>query len=263
MQNELKNGKIVSVGYRIDRYDPRDYRYSATPRALPVSIDNRTEVVRIMNQNPEGACPGHAVCAAAEFLYWKKLGTKIDLSQRWAYRKARENDPWPGENYHGSTLRAAVKSWANFGICEEKFWPYKAYQMPEKDPGFDLISWEGQPLEGADENALQYPLQTYRRCYTSSPFELKHAIHEHGMVIVGGTVHSGWDMWGEATIKYDDSVYELGGHAFILVGYDEVEKFYWAVNSWGDQWGVKGFGKYSYGDAHENLRDAWTVTVPV
>ena len=117
------------------------------------------------------------------------------------------------------------------------------------------------PKDGAVENALSYPLQTYRRCDT--PFEIKHAIHEHGIVAVGGPVHSGWDIWGEYTIHYDDGVYELGGHAFVLVGYNEAEKVYYVANSWGKEWGMNGFAKYSYDDAHENIRDAWAVTVPL
>ena len=76
-------------------------------------------------------------------------------------------------------------------------------------------------------------------------------------------VHSGWDIWGSDNIRYDDSIYELGGHAFVLVGYDEREKVFYAVNSWGKEWGENGFAKYSYDDAAENIRDAWVVTVPL
>lgn len=260
MIKKLKNGKTVNLGCRFDRYDPRDYMYMATPRELPIYIDNRAQVVRIMNQNPEGACTGHAVCAAAEFHYWRRLGEKVDLSQRWAYRKARENDPWPGENYHGSTTRSAVKAWADFGICEEELWPYDAYQIPEDSPDFDLISWEGEPGEGAIENALKYPVQSYRRCYT--PYEIKHAIHEHGLIIVGAVVHSGWNIWGEEKIRYSDSVREWGGHAFVLVGYNEQTKMYYIANSWGEEWGKNGFAEYSYDDAHDNIHDAWVVNAP-
>ena len=64
---KLKNGKVVNLGCRFDLYDPRDYMYMTTPQELPISIDNCSEVARIMNQNTEGACTGNAVCAAAEF----------------------------------------------------------------------------------------------------------------------------------------------------------------------------------------------------
>jgi len=260
MKRTLRSKRVISLGYRIDRYDSRDYRYSAAPRALPAVVDNRAQVARIMNQNPEGACPGHAVCTVAEFQYWRRSGKKVDLSQRWAYRKARENDPWPGENYHGSTLRAAIAAWATYGMCKEEYWPYEAYQIAEESPEFDLVAWEGEPREGAAANALQHPVQTYRRCDT--PFAIKHAIHEHGIVAVGGPVHSGWDIWGEGTIPYDDGVYELGGHAFALVGYNEEARVYYVANSWGEEWGKNGFAEYSYNDANENIRDAWVATVP-
>jgi hypothetical protein len=260
MQKKLENERIVNFGCRFDRYDSRDYLYLVTPKELPTYVDNRPEVARIMNQNPEGSCTGHAVCAAAEFHYWRRLGERVDLSQRWAYRKARENDPWPGENYHGSTTRAAVKAWAYFGICEETFWPYDPYQIRDDSPDFDLVGWEGDPQPGALENALKYPLQSYRRCIT--PYEIKHAIHEYGLVIVGALVHSGWNIWGEEKISYSESVQEWGGHAFILIGYNEESKIYHMSNSWGEEWGKNGFAEYSYDDANDNIRDAWVVTVP-
>jgi hypothetical protein len=260
MQQKLRSGKNVNFGCWFDPYDQRDYLFSLAPRELPVQIDNRSEVVRIMNQNPEGACTGFALCATAEFHYWRRSGKKIDLSQRWAYRKARENDRWPGENYHGSSTRAAIKGWAAFGICEENYWEFVPYQVLQESSEFDLVKWEGEPEKGAEENALQYPLQSYRRCRTM--YDIKHAIHEYGLVIVGAGVHSGWDIWGEDTIHYSDNVYYLGGHAFILIGYKEIERIFYIANSWGPEWGIDGFGKYSYDDARENIRDAWTVSVP-
>ena len=121
MIQNLKSGKSINLGCRFDRFDQRDYIFmqAAQPKSLPARIDNSGKVTRIMNQNPEGACTGHAICATAEYLYWQKTGTKVDLSQRWAYRKARDIDEWPGENYHGSSVRAAMKAWSKFGMCEE------------------------------------------------------------------------------------------------------------------------------------------------
>ena len=71
MIKKVENGKVINFGCRFDRYDSRDYMYMAAPMEIPFSIDNTGQIARIMNQNPEGACPGHAVCAAAEFHYWK------------------------------------------------------------------------------------------------------------------------------------------------------------------------------------------------
>jgi hypothetical protein len=261
MRIELEKGRAVSFGYRVDRRDARDYLYAPLPAELPVRVDNRELVVRIMNQNPEGACPGHAVCLAAEFHYWARLGQKVDLSQRWAYRRAREEDPWIGENYHGSTLRAAVKAWAKYGICDEGYGPWDPYPISEDSPDFNLVEWEGEPNAGSAQNALQYPLQTYRRCHTE--FDTKHAIHEHGIAIVGATVHSGWNIWGTDVIHYDDTIHDWGGHAFALVGFDESEKIYHVANSWGEEWGENGFAKYSYDDAKTNIHDAWVVSVPL
>jgi hypothetical protein len=46
-----------------------------------------------------------------------------------------------------------------------------------------------------------------------------------------------------------------GGHAFVLIGYDETG--FWILNSWGDQWGRSGFANLSYADWEGNGMDAW------
>jgi len=259
MKVTLKNGQVVRFGYRVDNNDARDFRYAAPPQPLPEEVDNRSKVVRIMNQGSEGSCTGHAVCACAEFLYGHKF-RGIDLSQRWCYRRARENDPWPGENYHGSTCRAAIEGWFKYGICEEGFWPYKSYHISEDEPNFDLLQWEGSPVTGADSNAMKYPLQSYIRC--NSLYDIKHALHYNGVVVVGASIHSGWNLNGSETIQYAHNVYEWSGHAFILVGYNEQSQVFYVANSWGTNWGKDGFAKYTYKDASDNIRDAWVITIP-
>lgn len=260
MKKVLKNGRVISFGCRFDRIDPRDYRFTAAPVPLPNIVDNRQHVVRIMDQGSEGACTGHAVCCAAEFLYKRFQNMPKDLSQRWAYRKARENDEWPGENYHGSSTRAAIKAWNKHGICEEQYWPYEAYPVDDEDPNFNLVAWEKNPLAGAAENARKFPLQTYSRCH--SPYEIRHAIYKHGIVIVGAVVHSGWYVWGAGRIPYSSGIYEIGRHAFVLVGYDEQKQVYYVANSWGSGWGEGGFAEYSFVDANQNIADAWVTSIP-
>ena len=122
------------------------------------------------------------------------------------------------------------------------------------------MEWEGEPEQGADENALNYPVLSYFRC--RNHFDIKRAIHEYDVVAVGAMVHSGWDIWDDENIKYDESIYELGGHAFIIVGYSEIEREYIIANSWGSEWGKNGIAHYSYKDAYENIHDAWVATVP-
>jgi C1A family cysteine protease len=236
-----------ATGYRIDPYDARDQIYLAPPRILPVKIDNREECTEIRDQGQEGSCVGHALCAVAEFLYWRKLGNPPNFSERWAYEKAKLNDEWPGENYEGTSPRGAIKAWAKLGLCEEKFWPYAANK-------------QGKPKTGAGANAQKYPILKYERCLGLE--NIKHAIHHHGCVLMGMTVHGGWMAVENGMIPLPQGYEVLGGHAITFVGYDDQRQIFWLKNSWGADWGEDGFAGVSYQDCLVNIQDAWSVNIP-
>jgi len=52
----------------------------------------------------------------------------------------------------------------------------------------------------------------------------------------------------------------LGGHAVVMVGYDDQKKQVKFVNSWGKNWGDKGFGYLPYEYLEKYMSDAWTFT---
>ena len=50
----------------------------------------------------------------------------------------------------------------------------------------------------------------------------------------------------------------LGGHAIVIVGYDDEQKRVKFVNSWGAGWGDHGFGYLPYDYVTKYMSDAWT-----
>lgn len=61
--------------------------------------------------------------------------------------------------------------------------------------------------------------------------------------------------------KIEPSGQPQGGHAFAIVGYDEVG--FWVLNSWGSAWGENGVAHWSYRDWAENIMDAWVLQLGV
>jgi C1A family cysteine protease len=55
----------------------------------------------------------------------------------------------------------------------------------------------------------------------------------------------------------------IGGHAVMAVGYDDAKQWFIIRNSWGDQWGMKGYFTLPYAYlTDENLAsDFWTIRV--
>lgn len=238
--------KSLGTGLRFDPYDARDKTFLAPPRILPKHIDNREECTPVRNQGKEGSCTGQALVAIAEMLYWRKLGSPPDLSERWAYEKAKLYDEWEGTDYEGSSIRGAVKAWAKLGIPPEEYWPYNP-----NNPG--------KPKEDADKKAKEYPIAKYERCQGID--NIKHAIHYRGCVIAGISVHDGW-YDGKEIIPYKPENTPQGGHAIAFVGYNDDREIFWIKNSWGKEWGKEGFAGVTYKDALVNLMDVWMVSIP-
>ena len=82
------------------------------------------------------------------------------------------------------------------------------------------------------------------------------AIAEVGILYATATVHSGWEkVDAEGTIPLETT--PLGGHAFAIVAYDT--QGFWIQNSWGPDWGLRGFAHISYDDWLSNGTDVWVA----
>ncbi|MEJ6581274.1 MAG: C1 family peptidase [Akkermansiaceae bacterium] len=247
------NGRVLSA--RPDLIDFRDKMYVPTlvdvPSLKPLE-DYQSLNLPILDQGREGACTGFALAAMANFLTAKRInGPLVDtLSERMLYEMARRNDEWPGEDYSGSSARGAMKGWNKYGVCRRRIWPYKIGET-----GGDLTH---ERLE----DARRCPLGAYFRVNHKDLVAMHSAIAETGMLYATSLVHKGWQNVKPAgVIQYSEN--SIGGHAFVIVGYDE--KGFWIQNSWGDDWGRDGFAHLSYYDWLENGSDVWVgrLGVPI
>jgi C1A family cysteine protease len=55
----------------------------------------------------------------------------------------------------------------------------------------------------------------------------------------------------------------IGGHAVLCIGYDNTKQALIVRNSWGDQWGDKGYFymPYSFATNTDLTTDFWTITM--
>ena len=60
-----------------------------------------------------------------------------------------------------------------------------------------------------------------------------------------------------------DGENNLGGHAILIVGYDDDKKCFKFRNSWGESWGDKGYGyiPYNYLTNPNLAGDFWKITL--
>lgn len=231
-------------GCRFDPYDNRDYKFKiATTIQLPNMVNNLEFITPIKDQGHCGSCVAFAVTKAVEMLYWQKTLKRNNLSERWAYEKAKTLDEWPGENYEGTSVRAGLKAAYKLGIPPERFWKYN----PNR---------KGKPKPKAAKAAENFKIKKYERIKGILPTKI--AIFQRGFVVASAMVHEGWYK-AKRHIPYKPKYGFLGGHAFLIVGYNK--HGFIVVNSWGKKWGKKGHSILKYNDAHLHLIDAWTADI--
>lgn len=235
--------------------DLRDRLYNPTLRPLGSSLNNApfddpVWKAHIKNQGKTEACTGFALASMVEILVrqeWDRNGKQAPapkaISPFMLYYYARRYDDIPGEDpLGGSTARGAMKAWFSQGACHDKFWTRK--HLNDKP---DRTNWI--------VDAFRTPLGAYYRVDHHSVPDLQAAINETGVVYATAQIHNGWYQPTDGEISLSPSAQMVGGHAFLLLGYDV--KGFWILNSWGKTWGKFGFANLPYADWEANGMDAW------
>ncbi len=239
-----------------DPLDFRDRMYEPTLVEVPPGrlLPNYQKYrVPILDQGQEGACTGFGLATVVNYLLSSfrdaSFRDRVPVSPRMLYDMARRYDEWPGENYEGSSARGAMKGWHKHGVCSEALWPYKVSSSKEDD------------LTAArSADARRRLLGAYFRVNHLDLVAMHSAICEVGALYATAQVHSGWDkVDSDGIIPQRDKI--EGGHAFAIVGYDA--DGFWIQNSWGKEWGRRGFGRISYDDWLTNASDVWVARLGV
>lgn len=183
----------------------------------------------VKNQGGIGSCVGHS----GRVVY----GDTLDFdgkepSAMWIYKKGKIHDPFPGEDYSGTTIKGACRGLIQEGCCEEKFWPY--------------LDDENAPmLEGAAENAAQHKIDGYYVIPKQNHDLIKKTLLQETLWT---SIKVNYEFYYTPksgivnTEKYLASS-SAGGHAIAMTGWKIIDgELYWEFqNSWGKSFGNDGF----------------------
>jgi hypothetical protein len=248
-----------------DPFDERDLEYRPRLEPLPPRLDQRTGVSRRFVMRQVGSsCTGHALAAVINTVLSRPTGKggrsraaeAPHVSPYMLYHLARRYDEFAGEDDAGSSLRGALKGWFHHGVIPEERWP-----SLDMDPVPDVEDEELLEL------ARQWPLGAFYRINSFRLDDMQSAIADLNAICASAVIHDGWveprimRRNGETlhVIARRVDANQLGGHAFALVGYNEVG--FLVHNSWGTDWGKRGFATLPYEDWLDSAYDAW-VTRP-
>lgn len=260
---------IYTLDARPDTVDFRDLMYIPTLKEVPKAIKlsefkRKYPAVKILDQGKEGTCTGYALANIANFLLSSRSDTPDNncVSPEMLYEFAKRYDEWPGEKYSGSSIRGAIKAWHKHGVCSNDVWMETKKNRSDR-PKFEAFIKDSQTR----------PLGAYFRVNHKDLVAMHNAMAEVGILYASANVHENWkkpvkrksnlsDTEFEYVVEFDaDNYHILGGHAFSIVAYDQ--DGFWVQNSWGEDWGDKGFAKISYDDWLLNGTDVWVARLGV
>jgi len=243
---------LSRYGWKRDIPDHRDCLYSVgMPEAivLPTKIDLRSDCSSVENQGELGACTAHAIAGHLEFLE-TNWGTKgyLTVSRLFIYYNERLLEHTV--NYDsGASLRDGIKTLVKTGYCWEAMWPYIINKFTTK------------PSRQCYENALQHKIVSYRSLRARR--ELMTCLAEGYPFVFGISVYESFESNVVAKTgvvpmpKSDEKL--LGGHAVLCVGYDQLNQTFLVRNSWGANWGMKGYFTLPFEYVDALADDFWTI----
>ena len=240
-------------GWIPDKPDKRDLQYSTIIVAvppLPPETDVRANCSPVENQGMLGSCTANALVGNLEFLEKKNNHTLVNFSRLFLYYNERVLEHKEATD-SGAQIRDGVKTLAKTGICLESLWPYIIAKFAVK------------PLQKAYKEAKHYEILKYFRVHGIS--EMKHTLATGYPFVFGFVVYDSF----ESPIVAQTGVVPMpaakeqivGGHAVMAVGYNDTSKQFLIRNSWGADWGLKGYClmPYEYVTGANLASDFWTI----
>jgi hypothetical protein len=211
-------------------------------------VDLRSLDAPIFDQAQENSCGGNAYSDLADFLQLKAIregrlnapecfGPSFQaVSRQFNYRNARFLEGTADQDEGVGSMVDLAKGGAQFGVCRESVWPY----LPEN---VDVT-----PSHAAFAEAALHRLPNY---YEITDLQDVKLCLSHGFPVMLGIVVYDSIMSDEVADtgavpmpSRGDS--EEGGHAVVIIGYDDSKQVWILRNSWGTSWGMKGYFTLPY-----------------
>jgi len=248
-------------GWIPDLPDHRDLRYALrrmpqeAPRKLPRKVDlSVAPMAAPYEQGELGSCTANAIGAAFQFEHRQQSLGELMPSRLFIYYGEREIEG-SIQSDAGAMIRDGIKVVAAQGAPPEATWPYI------------LTQFATRPSAKAYKEALGHRAISYFRLDNTRKEELLTCLASGFPFIFGFTVYESFEgpeasQHGVVNLPQEGER-AIGGHAVLAVGYDMKTERFLVRNSYGADWGRKGYFTmpFAYLTNEDLAADFWTIRV--
>lgn len=158
------------------------------------------------------------------------------------------------------------------GMCDFGWWPSSAAQHLMTDGVVDeacapyTSGATGQDV-ACSTVCADHAQRTFKIADFQTPTRSLRSVNdvkrglEHGPLMTTLSVYADFLTYSEGVYKHNSGA-ALGGHAVSIVGYDDAKQAYIIRNSWGEDWGMKGFAYVAYSDVSGIGDETWGFDIP-
>ena len=256
---------MYSTGGKRDSSDSRDLIRTYGEDMIPSEdkdpkVDLRKYVAMVYDQGTLNSCTSNALCAAFCLDMKKQMLEENDINIRFfdparlfLFYNSRAADNSIDKNT-GVSLRVALKAMNDFGVCKEFLWPYEEKNFKLKPTPASYRAALGNNV--CKYEKLKQDIHQLRACLKSGfPILFLMEIYpsflgkesRRGMMVIPT----------EAEIESSKPL----SHAVLAVGYDDTTERIIVLNSWGVEFGAKGyfFMPYKYIIDKKRTCDFWKI----
>lgn len=227
---------------------------------LPSLFDLRKSnnyVSPILDQGQLGACGPNEISNALRFCIGKEQGAKLEWqpSRLYIYYFSRLLEGSPLDQDTGISIKGGIEAVAKYSACSEQIWSYDITKFT-KPPPLSAIKAAHMHLKGFKGLSVLQNL-----------VHIKQALFSGFPIVFGIQVYESFESQEVSKTGIipmpDIKTEELkGGHCVSLFGFNDADQKFIGSNSWGEEWGEKGYFTipYSYVLDPNLASDFWVIS---
>lgn len=193
---------------------------------LPLLVDMRSKMPPVYDQGALGSCTANAFVAAIQFKDPTFYGSRLFVYYNTNLIEGNVNID------DGATLADGIKALKKYGVCSETIWPYNINKYTFTPPSLCYV------------NGLKHMVLSAKNIQLNA-ISIKQSLANNLPIICGIAVYESFETSAVTKTgivpmpKPNEQL--LGGHAVLIVGYDDSKQRWILRNCWSSTWGDKGY----------------------